>query len=77
MSHISSASSSRRWTYKEIATIFKLSQENDVRESLVYDMDKDIDDAIVLANVSWKVLKRKCRVGRLKRDETFLWNKHS
>ena len=50
-------------TYIEITNMYKLSQENSGRESLVYDFDKDIDDSIVLENFSWKVLKRKCHVG--------------
>ena len=43
--------------------MYKLSQGNGGRESLVYDLEKDIDDSIVLENFSWKVLKRKCQVG--------------
>ena len=46
--------------------LLKLSQEDGGRESLLYDMDKDIDDSIVYENVSWKVLKRKCCVGLFK-----------
>ena len=68
-------SSSSRRLYNEITNIYKLSQEDGGRESLLYDMDKDIDDSIVYENVSWKVLKRKCCVGLFKWNQTFLWNK--
>ena len=69
-------SSSSRRLYNEITIIYKLSQEDGGRESLLYDMDKDIDDSIVYENASWKVLKRKCCVRLFKCNQTFLWNKN-